>query len=94
MSTDYPNAWPNYPCDDNMPDMCDQVVCDAASELACELDDLLRESKLFKEWARESVTNNIPHAWDDMLDVGELTEEVMEQVIDDVKWCIKNKHLC
>ena len=93
MSTDYPNAWPNYPCDDNMPDMCDNIHAEATAELLSELTDLLIETPLFKEWARESVRNHTPLEWEDLIDTGELAEEVMEEVLNTIRWAQKNGHL-
>ena len=95
MSTDFPNAWPNYPCDDNMPDVCDDIIAEATAELMAELTDLLIETPLFKEWALESVKNNTPLEWDDsgLLDYGDLADEVMDEVLDSIKWAQKNNHL-
>jgi len=95
MSTDFPNAWPNYPCDDNMPDVCDEIISEATAEILDELTDLLYKDADLKEWALESVKNNTPRDWYDsgLLDYGDLAEEVESDVLDAIKWAQKNGKL-
>ena len=92
MSTD---AWPNYPCDDNMPDVCDEIISEATAEVLADLTDLLYKDADLKEWALESVKNNTPLEWDDsgLLDYGDLAEEVENEVLDAIKWAQKNGKL-
>ena len=78
---------------DDMPDVCDEVVAEATAEVIADLNEILLEGVKLREAARESVVNNIPLAWEDLLDVGDLVEAVMDEVMDSITWAIKNNHL-
>ena len=94
MSTDFPNAWPNYPCDDNTPDMCDEIIAEATAEVLADLVEILQEGIKLNEACRDSVRNHIPtNGWDDLLDVGDLAEEVENEVTDAIHWAQKNGKL-
>ena len=78
---------------DDMPDVCDEVIAEATAEVIADLNEILLEGIKLKEACRESVVNNIPLAWEDLLDVGDLVETVMDEVMDSITWAIKNNHL-
>ena len=78
---------------DDMPDVCDEVIAEATAEVIADLNEILLEGIKLREAARESVVNNIPLAWEDLLDVGDLVETVMDEVMDSITWAIKNNHL-
>ena len=78
---------------DDMPDVCDEVIAEATAEVIADLNEILLEGIKLREAARESVVNNIPLAWEDLLDVGDLVETVMDEVTDSITWAIKNNHL-
>ena len=78
---------------DDMPDVCDEVIAEATAEVVADLNEILLEGIKLREAARESVVNNIPLAWEDLLDVGDLVEAVMDEVMDAISWAIKNNHL-
>ena len=78
---------------DDMPDVCDEVIAEATAEVIADLNEILLEGIKLREAARESVVNNIPLAWEDLLDVGDLVETVMDEVMDSISWAIKNNHL-
>ena len=78
---------------DDMPDVCDEVIAEATAEVIADLNEILLEGIQLREAARESVVNNIPLAWEDLLDTGDLVEAVMDEVMDSISWAIKNNHL-
>ena len=78
---------------DDMPDVCDEVIAEATAEVIADLNEILLEGIKLREAARESVVNNIPLAWEDLLDTGDLVEAVMDEVMDSISWAIKNNHL-
>ena len=78
---------------DDMPDVCDEVIAEATAEVIADLNEILLEGIKLREAARESVVNNIPLAWEDLLDVGDLVETVMDEVMDSITWAIKNGNL-
>ena len=78
---------------DDMPDVCDEVVAEATAEVIADLNEILLEGIKLREAARESVVNNIPLAWEDLLDVGDLVDTVMDEVMDSITWAIKNGKL-
>ena len=78
---------------DDMPDVCDEVIAEATAEVIADLNEILLEGIKLREAARESVVNNIPLAWEDLLDVGDLVETVMDEVMDSISWAIKINHL-
>ena len=78
---------------DDMPDVCDEVIAEATAEVIADLNEILLEGIKLREAARESVVNNIPLAWEDLLDVGDLVEAVMDEVMDAITWAIKNGNL-
>ena len=78
---------------DDMPDVCDEVIAEATAEVVTDLNEILLEGIKLREAARESVVNNIPLAWEDLLDTGDLVEAVMDEVMDSISWAIKNNHL-
>ena len=78
---------------DDMPDVCDEVIAEATAEVIADLNEILLEGIKLREAARESVVNNIPLAWEDLLDVGDLVDAVMDEVMDSISWAIKNGNL-
>ena len=82
-----------YPCDDNTPDVTDEIIAEAAGAVLADLDELIiNEAKLI-DYCRESVRENTPEGWEDLLDVGDLADIVYDEVIDTVRWAQKNGHL-
>ena len=78
---------------DDMPDVCDEVIAEATAEVIADLNEILLEGIKLREAARESVVNNIPLEWEDLLDVGDLVDAVMDEVMDSISWAIKNGNL-
>ena len=94
MSYNTPPSWGDrLPCDDNTPDMMDEIIAEATAEVISELNEILLEGYPLVSAAREAVGNNTPHDWEDLIDKHDLADQVVEEVTDAITWAIKNNKL-